>query len=150
VGVNERAKVVMSEAEVLSVVRQPLTATIATNGPAGSPHLVAMWYGVIDDEVWFASKMKAQKVRNLERDSSIAFMVWDGETYDNVRGVSIEGRALLSTDAADLWRLIVNIHERYNGPYSTDLDDMLRAKIRNRVAVRIDRVRIRSWDHSKL
>ncbi len=35
----------------------------------GMPHLVAMWYAVLDGEIWFETKAKSQKVVNLRRDN---------------------------------------------------------------------------------
>ena len=40
-------------------------------GPNGVPHLVAMWYGVIDGKIWFETKARAQKTVNLRRDERI-------------------------------------------------------------------------------
>jgi hypothetical protein len=39
---NERAKITMSDEEVASFLEQNRTATMASNGPGGVPHLVAM------------------------------------------------------------------------------------------------------------
>ena len=66
-------------------------ATMATVGPNGTPHLVAMWYAVIDGHIWFETKARAQKTVNLRRNSQITCMIEDGLTYDSLRGVSIEG-----------------------------------------------------------
>ncbi len=40
--------------------------------------------------------------------------------------------------------------ERYNDPYSEDVRPIVEAMLRNRVAVRLDVERIRTWDHRKL
>ncbi len=63
----------------------------------GFPHLVAMWYGVIDGKIYFETKMKSQKVQNLLRDPKITCMIEAGVTYDQLRGVAIEGNAHIST-----------------------------------------------------
>ena len=60
---------------------------MATNGPTGTPHLVAMWYAVIDDQIWFGTKARSQKAQNLRRDSRITCMLEDGHTYDSLRSV---------------------------------------------------------------
>ena len=58
---NQRAQITMADAECALFIEQQRTAKIATVGPAGFPHLVAMWYGVIDGQIWFETKLKSQK-----------------------------------------------------------------------------------------
>ena len=90
VGTNQRSQITMSDGEVATFLEQHRTATMATLGPNGAPHLVAMWYAVIDGAIWFETKTKSQKVQNLRRDPHIACMVEDGWTYDRLRGVSVD------------------------------------------------------------
>ncbi len=64
----------------------------------GQPHLTAMWYGVVDGEIWLETKAKSQKAVNLKRDPRVSFMIEDGDTYDTLRGVSFEGVAEIVDD----------------------------------------------------
>ena len=57
-----------------------------------------MWYGVLDGEVWLETKIKSQKAVNLRRDPRFTFMIEDGDTYDTLRGVSLEGTAEIVDD----------------------------------------------------
>ena len=59
-GQNQRAAIQMSDAEVLDFIERSRTATMATIGPDGTPHLVAMWYAVVDGQIWFETKAKSQ------------------------------------------------------------------------------------------
>ena len=52
-GVSQRAQIHLSDEETASFLEQSRTATIATIGPDGFPHLVAMWYGLLDGRVYF-------------------------------------------------------------------------------------------------
>ncbi len=149
-GQNERAKIVMSDEEVAAFIQERRIATMATNGPAGHPHLVAMWYAVIDGQVWFETKAKSQKVKNLQRDDRITVSLEAGHTYDQLRGVSIEGRAVIVDDPDALWAVGVSVWERYTGPYSEEMRPFVEVMLNKRVAVRVDVERIRSWDHTKL
>ena len=79
-GTNQRAQITMSDEEITAFVERSRTATMATNGPGGIPHLIAMWYGVIDGKVYFETKAKSQKAVNLRRDPNIAVMIEAG--YD--------------------------------------------------------------------
>jgi PPOX class probable F420-dependent enzyme len=152
VGVNQRNQIVMSDEEVAAFIEQSRTVTMATNGPSGHPHLVAMWYGVIDGKIYFETKMKSQKVQNLLRDPKIACMVEAGLTYDQLRGVSIEGTAHIIDDTEDpeYWAAAVSVFERYNGPYSEEMKPVVEMMMNKRVIVRVDPERVRSWDHRKL
>ena len=149
-GVNQRAQIRMTEAEIAEFVERSRTATLATNGPSGLPHLVAMWYAVIDGEIWFETKAKSQKVQNLRRDDRVTCMIEDGRTYDVLRGVAVEGRAVISDDPEDILRVGISVWERYYGPYTADQRPMVDAMMNKRVVVRIVPARTRSWDHRKL
>jgi PPOX class probable F420-dependent enzyme len=149
-GTNQRRQIEMTDEEVAGFVERSRTATMATIGPTGVPHLVAMWYGVIDGTIWFETKAKSQKVRNLRRDDRITAMIEDGLTYDTLRGVSIEGRAEVVEDPDEIWAVGVNVWERYNGPYSEEVRPLVEFMLQKRVAVRVVPERIRSWDHRKL
>jgi general stress protein 26 len=64
-GVNQRDQIVMSDEEVSRFLHEQRVATFATVGADGQPHLVAMWYAVLDDTVWFETKAKSQKAVNI-------------------------------------------------------------------------------------
>ena len=149
-GTNQRAQITMSDEEVAAFVERSRTATMATVGPTGMPHLVAMWYGVIDGQIWFETKSASQKAQNLRRDDRLTCMIEDGLTYDTLRGVSLEGRGVIVEEPQALWDIGINVWERYTGPYSDDAKPMIEAMLRKRVAVRLDLERVRSWDHRKL
>lgn len=149
-GQNERARITMDENEVARFLEQQRSATLATLGPDGMPHLVAMWYAVIDGEVWFETKARSQKAVNLARDPRATFLVEAGHTYDTLRGVSIEGEVTISTDPDELWAVGVSIWERYNGPVSEEVRPFVEIMLNKRVAVRLKADRVRSWDHRKL
>jgi len=91
----------MTEDEITRFVERSRVSTMATVGPGGMPHLVAMWYAVIDGELWFETKAKSQKAVNLRRDGRLTMMIEDGDTYDTLRGVSIEGRGEIVD--GDIW-----------------------------------------------
>ncbi|AXB48445.1 pyridoxamine 5'-phosphate oxidase family protein [Amycolatopsis albispora] len=149
-GENQRKQIVMSEEEIARFLEEQRVATLATVGPSGQPHLVAMWYGLIDGVLWFETKAKSQKAVNLRRDGRATVMVETGHTYDALRGVAMEGRATIVEDPDALWAVGVSVWERYNGPYSDEVKPMVEFMLAKRVAVRFDAERVRSWDHRKL
>jgi PPOX class probable F420-dependent enzyme len=151
-GVNQRAQVVMTEEEIAAFVGRSRTATLATLGPAGTPHLVAMWFGYLDGRIYFETKAKSQKAVNLRRNPSATVMVEAGETYDQLRGVSFEGTCTLIEDVDDpeYWAAAVNVWERYHGPYAEEARPFVEMMMNKRVVVRLEPTRVRSWDHRKL
>ena len=151
-GTKQRSQITMTDAEIETMLEQSRTMTMATIGPDGMPHLVAMWYGLIDGKVYFETKAKSQKAANLRRDPRIVGMVEAGLSYDQLRGVSIEGTAHIIDDTTDdeYWAAGVSVFERYQGPYTEEMRPFVEIMMNKRVIVRIDPDRVRSWDHRKL
>ncbi|MDP9183153.1 MAG: PPOX class F420-dependent oxidoreductase [Actinomycetota bacterium] len=149
-GSNQRSAIVLSDEEITQFVAQSRTATMATIGPDGQPHLVAMWYAVIDGQIWVETKAKSQKAVNLRRDERVSVLIESGDTYDTLKGVSFEGHGVIVDDADALWAVGVSIWERYTGPYSEQMRPFVEVMLNKRVAVRVDVTRTRSWDHRKL
>ena len=146
-GTNQRSQITMTDAEVTAFLEQSRTINIATIGATGLPHVVAMWYGLIDGKVWFETKAKSQKAVNLKRDPRITCLVEDGLTYDSLRGVSLEGTAEIVDDPDALWAVGVSVWERYNGPYSEEVKPLVEFMLNKRVAVRVDVERLLSLIH---
>lgn len=149
-GSNQRGQIVMSTDEITDFVNRSRTGTLATVGVNGQPHLVAMWYGVIEGDIWLETKVKSQKAVNLRRNPRASFLIEDGLTYDTLRGVSFEGIGEIVEDPDTVFRVGVSVWERYNGPYTADLKPAVDMMMNKRVAVRIAATRTRSWDHRKL
>ena len=124
---------------------------MATFGPQGQIHLVGMWYAVRDDTVWIETKAKSQKVVNLRRDPRMSFLVEAGHTYDQLRGVALEGAGTVIEDAeAVSGRSAWTSSSATTREYSEDLRPFVEVMAKNRVVVRLDVDRVRSWDHRKL
>ena len=149
---NQRSQVVMSDDEIASFLEQSRVATMATVGADGRPHVVAMWFGLVDGRIYFETKAKSQKAVNLRRDPRIVVSVEAGDTYEQLRGVSIDGTTTLIDDPADdeYWAAGVSVFERYQGPYNDEMRPFVEVMMNKRIVVRVDPVRVRSWDHRKM
>lgn len=147
---NQRGQVQMDDAEVDAFLTEQRSSTVATIGKDGAVHLVAMWYAWLDGHVYLETKAKSQKVVNLRRDPRMSFLVENGHTYDQLRGVALEGTGVVLEDEQLVWDVCVNIFERYNAPYTEEMRPFVEVMARNRVVVRLDADRVRSWDHRKL
>jgi PPOX class probable F420-dependent enzyme len=149
-GENQRSQITMSHDEAVRFLEEQRVVNIATIGPTGVPHLVAMWYALVDGAIWFETKAKSQKIKNLRRDPRISCLVEAGHTYDTLRGVELEGTAEIVEDPERLWDVGVSVWERYNGPYSEEVKPFVETMLHKRVAVRVQVDRMRTWDHRKL
>ncbi len=149
-GTNQRNQITMTDEEIATFIEQNRTATMATVGPTGHPHLIAMWYAVIDGEIWFETKAKAQKVVNLRRNDTMSVLIENGLTYDTLKGVELEGRGEIVEDPDLIWKVGVSVWERYNGEYTDEVKPLVEFMLNKRIVVRTVVDRVRSWDHTKL
>jgi PPOX class probable F420-dependent enzyme len=148
--VKQRDAVVMTDDQVDAFLTEQRNATVGTLGAQGRIHLVGMWYAWFDGHVWLETKPKSQKVVNLRRDPRMSVLVEAGHTYDRLRGVALEGDGVVIDDTQLLERVCLQVLERYQGPYTEDLRPFLEVMMHQRVVVRLDIARTRSWDHRKL
>src|SRR5215469_12855436 len=88
----------MSDAEVEQMLAAGRKVQLATINPDGYPHLVTMYYTLIDSKIAFWTYRTSQKALNLARDPRISCLVETGEAYFDLRGVQIQGTALAITD----------------------------------------------------
>src|SRR6516225_4638597 len=113
---NRRDHIHMSDDEIRAFLGDQRTLQIATIDHDGWPHLVAMWYVCIKDQVVFWTYAKSQKAINLQRDDRLTCLVETGESYSELRGVQIKGRANIRNDYETVQRIGKDIFERYSGP----------------------------------
>jgi PPOX class probable F420-dependent enzyme len=145
-----RQTIAMSTDEVTEFLALPLTMSLATNGPDGWPHVVAMWYGFLDGNVGFLTYRNAQKYRNIQRDPRVSCLVEDGRTYNELRGVLIRGTVDQVDDVEQRLTLATSITERYQGPLNQVGIESVRSEISKRIALRVAADQVVSWDHRKL
>ena len=112
---SRRSNIALTPVEQETFLRDGWTIQIASNGPKGFPHLVAMWYVVIDGKEHFTTFGKSQKVLNLRRDPKITAMLESGKAYSELRGLVIEGNAELVEDTAFTGKVMGLIGAKYNG-----------------------------------
>lgn len=142
----------MSDGEVLAYLADQKILNVATLGPTGHPHLVAMWYALIDGKVQFWTFAKSQKIVNLRRDSKMTGLVESGETYNELKGVELVGTGRIIDDYDRILHLGRDLAVRYNGPaaLAEELVPFIEAQARKRLVVEFEIDRVVSWDHSKI
>jgi PPOX class probable F420-dependent enzyme len=149
-GVNQRANIKMTDEEIDAFLNEQRTMSMATIGPDGGIHLVAMWYGFVDGVVGFETKGKSQKVKNLRRDKRLTVLVEDGLKYEELRGVELAGWGEVIEDPDHLFQLGISVFERYQGPYTEEMKPFVEVMLNKRVLVKLHTDRVVSWDHRKL
>src|SRR3954447_17423409 len=95
---SRRSTITMSDEEVTAYLEGQKVLNVATVGPTGHPHVVAMWYVLLDGRPAFWTFGKSQKVMNIRREPKITGLVESGETYAELRGVELVGTARLLED----------------------------------------------------
>ena len=148
---NRRDQIRMSQAEMWDFIREQKSLQVATLNRDGSPHLTTLWFAVVEGEIVFETFAKSQKLVNLERDPRIAVLLEDGSAYEELRGVSIAGRAELHRDPGLLRRFAAEIIRR-NRPEVPEaaLEQAAAGMAAKRAAVVVKSEKIMSWDHRKL
>ena len=140
----------MSPEEVDAFLAATRTLNVATIGPTGHPHLVAMWYGFHDDAPAFWTYGKSQKIVNLRRDPRITCLVETGAEYAELKGVELVGRGVILEDLEDVMVVGRSVFERYTGEWSDAAAAGVAQMGAKRVVVKIEVDKVVSWDHAKL
>lgn len=146
----KRNLIQMSDNEVEVFLAGRHVLNLATMGPNGWPHVVALWYGFYDTKLVFWTFAKSQKVQNIRRDSRVSALIEDGDSYDSLKGVEVEGYASIVDDQVVVRKVGASIFERYILGDADASEMAFLASAPKRVAVIIDSLKIVTWDHSKL
>ena len=97
---SRRASIALTDAEQQQMLEDGWTLQVASVGKDGYPHLVAMWYAVIDGDIHFTTFRKSQKVLNLKRNPKISVMLESGKGYAELKGLVFEADAEIVDDPA--------------------------------------------------
>jgi PPOX class probable F420-dependent enzyme len=149
---SRRQQIVMTDDEVAAYLDEQRVLNVATIGPTGHPHLVAMWFAMVDGRPAFWTFGKSQKVVNVRRDPRITALVESGDTYSELRGVELVGSARLVEDYDQVVAIGSAVAQKYQGPAATSPEGLafIEAQARKRIGVVIDVDHVVSWDHTKL
>jgi PPOX class probable F420-dependent enzyme len=148
---SRRNDIAMTDDEREQFLQDGWTLQVASNGPGGFPHLVAMWYVVDEGKVTFTTFRKSQKIVNLKRNPKLSVMLESGKAYAELRGLVIEGEAELTDDTDETARVMRLMAAKYQGiPADTSSNEAQMKVASKRVVVRVRPVDTYSWDHTKL
>ncbi|GAA2604394.1 PPOX class F420-dependent oxidoreductase [Actinomadura fulvescens] len=156
-GGNKRDKIKMTPAETADFLASSHKVQVATVGKDGAPHLVTMFYALLDGKIAFSTYKSSQKVLNLRRDPTMTCLVEDGEEYGELRGAALYGRGRIVEDPEIRLRVGAVVGARLAGmpvpemgaPIDPEFAAALEPSLAKRVIVVMEPDRIVSWDHRK-
>ena len=131
---------------------------LATINPDGYPHLVTMYYTLVDSKIAFWTYRTSQKALNLTRDSRISCLVETGEAYFDLRGVLVQGVVETITDPDEVYKVGLAIGDVVGGGRAGSdaslpgdaINEYVANAARKRYAYIVEPRRVISWDHTKL
>ena len=161
---SRRDMIRMDTDEVAAFLGGRRTLNLASFGPDGNIHLVAMWYGFLDDANTFRPEVgfgpgeivietfgKSQKVQNFRRDPRFTAIVEAGDQYSVLQGVELVGTVSIIEDEAaviESCKAVLSRYEDLSKP--EDLQFAAELAARKRVCVKLHVDKVVSWDHTKL
>lgn len=148
---KQRDVIRMSDAEIAAFLAECKSLQVATLDRDGAPHLTTVWFAVHDGAWLFETYGKSQKVVNLRRDPRVAVLCEQGTTYDELRGVSVQGRAEIVDSGdrlLDLMKLIVDAN--HPGMDAGQVAAIAAQMAQKRVVVAVRPEKVISWDHRKI
>jgi PPOX class probable F420-dependent enzyme len=146
---SRRKQIEMSDEEVRAFLDEQMVMQVATIGPRGWPHLVALWFVPDGTELTGWTYAKSQKAKNLERDPRATVTVDDGVEYQELRGVMLECDVDMERDTEKVAAVGESLVDRYGGG-SPEMKQLFRAQAPKRIGLRFRPRRVVSWDHRKL
>jgi PPOX class probable F420-dependent enzyme len=147
---KRRDEVAMTDAELQEFIESQKTIQVATINKDGTPHLVPLWFAVVDGEIVLETFTKSQKVVNLERDPRMTVLLEAGDAYEELRGATIYAEAELVQDVDRVHDLHMAVLTRNTDIPVESLDKISRGMAPKKTAIVVKVKRCFSWDHRKL
>lgn len=147
---NIRSKIALTDDEIRAYIEEQKTLIMGTLNHDGWPHLVPMWYAVIDGLIHMHTYKTSQKVVNLHRDARGSVLIEDGVEYDKLRGVFMRGRFDVVDDQEFCYKIGLASAKKYYGTDEEQAGSFVRETVRKRVALVFHPEKTSSWYHARL
>jgi PPOX class probable F420-dependent enzyme len=147
---KQRDRVAMTAEEVTAFLAASRKVQLATINRDGTPHLVAMYYVLLDGEITFWTYRSSQKALNLARDPRITCLVETGEQYFDLRGVQVQGVTRCIKDPAAVREIGRRVAAGLADAPGDSLEEYVEHAARKRFGYTVEPTRVISWDHAKL
>src|SRR5437762_101689 len=114
---QRRKTIALTPEEQRRFLEESHTIILTSIDRRGYPHSVAMWYVADPDgTVVMTTFAKSQKAVNLRRDPRCGLLVESGQTYPELKGLLIRGRATLDDDVEHVLDVLERVHAKYDTP----------------------------------
>ena len=147
---RHRDRVTMTAADQAELLAESRKLQLATINRDGTPHLVTMYYVMLDGQIAFWTYRSAQKARNLARDPRVTCLVEAGDEYFELRGVQVVGIARRVEDPAGVLDIGRRLAAVTTGMPADALEEYTTKTARKRFGFIVEPRRIISWDHRRL
>ena len=140
----------MTATDQAALLAESRKLQLATINRDGTPHLVTMYYVMLDGQIAFWTYRSAQKARNLARDPRVTCLVEAGEEYFELRGMQVVGIVSRVEDPAAVLDIGRRLAAVTTGMPAAALEQYTTTTARKRVGFMVEPQRIITWDHRKL
>ncbi len=141
----------MTGEEIAAFIDEQPKFQLATINRDGTPHLVTMFAGLVDDRIAFWTYRTSRKACNLARDPRVTCLIETGTDYFELRGLMIYGTVRILTEPNAVRYVGSHVVRRMMG---LDDDDAIDAIVGQTAAKRhayiVEPSSVASWDHRKL
>lgn len=122
-----------------------LPVRLASIAADGSPGVLSLWYLYEEGAIWCATQRTARIVARLEREPRCGFEI----AADSIPYRGVRGRARATIDVHRGATLLPRLLNRYLGGTDSPLAVWLLARAGNEVAIRLDHLRVSTWDFTQ-
>lgn len=114
----------------------------------GYPHVLPMWHTFFEGMIHISFRIPKKKHSNLLANPKMSYTVEEGDSFDNYRGVLVQGDAEVVEDPELLERYYIAWAYRHFG--SDDDPYCQRIKSAKRSVIRLRPVHVFTWDNRLL
>jgi general stress protein 26 len=141
----------MTGDEVAAFIGEHPKFQLATINPDGTPHLVTMFSGLVEDKIAFWTYRTSRKAHNLARGPRVTCLIEAGTDYFELRGLMLYGTVRVLTEPNEVRYVGSHVVRRMMG---LDDDNAIASIVVETAAKRyayiVEPTGVASWDHRKL
>ncbi len=148
----------MTRAEIEQFLDNQRTVIFITTKKDGAPVGHPLWFSRAGNNLYVNVRADSLKFKNVQRDSRVCCVVEDGETYFQLKGVMVQGRASRVLDPDEMEQVRA-AQEARGKRIGTGMEEMpawfsesrtQRLGRGDRAMLRISMDRVYSWDFAKV
>jgi pyridoxine/pyridoxamine 5'-phosphate oxidase len=141
----------MTGEEVAAFIEEQPKFQLATINPDGTPHLVTMFSGLVEDKIAFWTYRTSRKAYNLARDPRVTCHIEAGTDYFELRGLMLYGSVRVLTEPNEVRYVGSQVVRRMMGVEDDDaIASVVSQTAAKRYAYIVEPTGVASWDHRKL